>query len=78
MHTCVYLCKQSTVAVVVRLCFFFPCLMLWTYFYDFQTNVKTSKPFCCPCVGDEVLHHRDKHASRGTSYRKENVHGSCF
>lgn len=47
-------------------------LMLWLHFYDFQTNVKTSKPsFCCLLVGDEVLHHRDKHADWGTATGKK-------
>lgn len=61
----------NQVVVVVRLCFL-SCLMLWTYFYDFQTNVKTSKSsFCCPSVGDEVLYHRDKHAGWGTATGKK-------
>lgn len=61
----------NRVVVVVRLCFL-SCLMLWTYCYDFQTNVKTSEPsFCCPSVWDEVLHHRDKHAGWGTATGKK-------
>ncbi len=57
--------------VVVRLCFLL-CLVLWTYFYDFQTNVKTSYPsFCCSCVEDEVLHQRDKRTGWGTATRKK-------
>lgn len=53
-------------------------LMFRTYFYTFQTNAEknASKSFCCPCAGDEVLHHWDKQASTGACYRKENVHES--
>lgn len=60
----------DVVVLVVRQSFL-PYLMLWTYFY-FQTNVKTCKPsFCWPCVWDEVLYHRDKHAGWGTATGKK-------
>lgn len=55
ISVCVYV---IIVNLVAWLCY----SVLWTYFYDFQTNVKSSKPlFCCPSVADEVLYYRDKH-----------------
>lgn len=74
---CVYVCKQNgcSICLVVP----FPYLILWTYLYDFQTNVKDPEPFfCCPCVGDEVLYHRDKRAGWGTPTGKKKVHESCL
>lgn len=59
-YFCVCLCHHSK----SWLCY----SVLWTYFYDFQTNVKSSKPlFCCPSVADEVLYYRDKHTGWGTA-----------
>lgn len=61
ISVCVYV---IIVNLVAWLCY----SVLWTYFYDFQTNVKSSKPlFCCPSVADEVLYYRDKHTGWGTA-----------